>query len=267
MTEIAEAYFHVEPLEISNSALQRFGQQLVDIAGEAAAGIFDPDCIIEVRLKSGTLTAWALVVTSASLLGGGILKYRDFKSNLIEMVEDAKKFGSWVNRTFIHKNNIPPSRVYRTESRTKTPGKLLRVVRRQDRLSLRAPHLSAEEIERETKEINRLTRDALDDLPPSDRPIVMALLTLRAEREADKSGALAVADGRRKRKPLGRDLHQHELFGDQPDLHSIPLPPERQGLEATDDEGGEFYARLRLRDWQAHHGRPSLPRTRPTHPD
>lgn len=252
MTEIAEAYFHLDPPDVSESALQRFGQQLSDIAGEAATGIFHPDCIIEVRLKTGTLTAWTLV-TVGSLFIGGVLKYKDLKENLLEMVDDAKKFGGWVNKIFIHKNNIPRSKVYRTESRTKTPGKLLRVVNREDRFRLRASQLSAEEREREAEAINRLASEALEDLPPGDRPFVRKMLAARSAQGADKHDTVGAPVARRERTPLDQGLHQRDLFADHPDLLPFSGLQDEEGSVAGDVQG-EFYKRFRLRDWQAHHG-------------
>ena len=69
------------------------------------------------------------------------------------MAADAKKFGGWVNTLFVHKGSVPKDRIYRTESRSKTPGKLLRVMKRQGQFNSRRSRLSDEEVEREEKAI------------------------------------------------------------------------------------------------------------------
>lgn len=254
MTEIAEAYFHVEPSDVSEPALRRFGQQLIDIAGEAASGIFDPECLIEIRLQTGTLTGWVLVTAAGPLVIAGILKYKDLKSNLTEMVQDAKRFGKWVNKAFIHKNGISRDRVYQSESRSKTPGKLLRVVRRQDRLNRFRLQLSEEETRREQAEIDRMAVQALDELGPEEKEIVRNQLNSIKEAKLEEVAGAHLTSERPRRRKLGtlrQGPYQHELFGEV-ELETAPSLTVTSSVGHR-EETSEFYKRFRLLDWQAEH--------------
>jgi hypothetical protein len=234
VTKIAEAYFHLDPYDVSEEGLERYGQEVADIAADSATGLFDPNCEIEVRLKIGTLTGWALVVGAI----GGVLKYKALKENLIEMVDDGRKYGGRVINRFLHKKKIPSGKVFRTERRTKTPGRLLRIVKRQDRLNDNRDRLSKEDVKREMDAIERLILKALEDFPAEDRPIVRAALDSRQTGSQSKYNRKPPPPHRRIRED---SYQQRELFGadDVEEDHA-----------ADDNEHGEFRVRFRLGDWR-----------------
>jgi hypothetical protein len=142
---------------------------------------------------------WATVTALGSFIAGNALNYKNLKENLTEMAADAKKFGGWVNRLFIHKSNVPRDQIRRTESRTKTPGKLLRVMKRQDRLNSRRSNLSEEEAEREEKAINRLAVETLSELPAEDRSAVWEILVEWSKHPRDEVEVTG-SSARRRRK-------------------------------------------------------------------
>jgi len=250
LTEIAEAYFHLQPFEVSEERLQRYGQELSEIAARAASELFDPNCFIEIRLQSGSLLGWATVTTIASFIAGNVLNYKNLKGNLTEMAADAKKFAGWVTTLFVHKSSVPRDRIYRTESRTKTPGKLLRVMKRQDRLFSRRSKLSEPEVEREEKEINRLALEVLAELPVEDRSEVWSMLVDWGKRPRDEVSGTAGSRNRPRRKRHDSDLFEPDLFGDDMILPPAQLLPEHPKPPLAVEPGREFYFRFRLRDWQ-----------------
>lgn len=250
MTEIAEAYFHFQPFEVSEDRLQRYGLDFSEIAAKAASELFDPNCFLEIRLQSGSLFGWATVTAIGSFIAGNALNYKNLKENLTDMAADAKKFGGWVNTLFVHKGSVPKDRIYRTESRSKTPGKLLRVMKRQDRLNSRRSRLSDEEVEREEKAISRLAVEALAELPTEDRSAVWTMLKERSEPAHDEVTGAPGSRNRRPRKEFDSTLFEPDLFGDDTILPPPPLLAEHQKPPLEIEQAREFYARFRLRDWQ-----------------
>jgi hypothetical protein len=183
-------------------------------------------------------------------IAGNALNYKNLKENLTAMAADAKKFGGWVNTLFVHKSSVPKDRIFRTESRSKTPGKLLRVMKRQDRLNSRRSRLSDEEVEGEEKAVNRLAVEALAELPTEDRSAVWAMLRERREPTHDEVAGAPGSKNRRPRKEFNSTLFEPDLFGDDTILPPPPLLSEHQKPPLETEQAHEFYARFRLRDWQ-----------------
>jgi hypothetical protein len=129
VAQLAEAYFHLKPFTVSDEDLQRLGRELTAIAAEKASGLFRPDSEIEVRLESGSLKSWTKVIGPLLVIYGVIANYKGFKESTIEIVHYAQSFGGSVIEKFVQENHVAPPQVFRTERRTKTPGKLLRALK------------------------------------------------------------------------------------------------------------------------------------------
>jgi hypothetical protein len=199
VTRIAEAYFHLKPFEVSDELLQSLGHDVSAIAANAAWGLFDPASEIEIRLESGSLRGWAMVI-GAFLFGTyrAVAEYEDFKHGAQEMVTDAaamvahaKTYGDRVIESFLKEKEVPPRSVYRTERRTKTPGKLLRVVERREWLANHKALLSPADIARESAAIEALTSQVLADLPPDQQSFVRDLLNASDASSADDAARLS----------------------------------------------------------------------------
>jgi hypothetical protein len=260
MTRIAEAYFHLKPLRVSDELLQSLGQDVSAIAANAALALFDPASEIEILLESGSLKGRATVIGFFALglyhaaLGtyDAVAKYKDFKEGARQMVADARTYGDRVIEDVLKEKEVPAKSVYRTERRTMTPGKLLRVLKRREWLAVHMGLLSPADIERESAAIEALTSQVLADLPADQQSFVSDLLkALDASsnddaQRRDSSQQAAPRPGR----PQDPGNFQPELF--TPGPHS--LPPE-----------GEFYARFKLSEWQSQESHlPQPSRDRPS---
>lgn len=71
-----------------------------------------------------------------------IADYKGFKESIVEICEDAKEFAIDVCGPFVKKAGVPKEDVYRFERRLKTPGKLLRISKRLDKLQNSVNELS-----------------------------------------------------------------------------------------------------------------------------
>ena len=155
MTRLAEAYFHFKRFEVSDERLEQLGREASATAAFAATGLFSPDSEIEVVLEEGSLRGWCKVIGIGLLVGTYhvAVDYKSLKENLPLIVHDARAYGETFFETFLPAIHIPSQQVYRTERRTKTPGKLLRVLERHEWLIAHRSQLSAEVFKRETEAI------------------------------------------------------------------------------------------------------------------
>lgn len=238
MAQLAEAYFHLKSVPVDDDDLQRLGREVTSIAAEAASGLFRPDSEIEVRLESGSLRGWTKVLNRALVIYGVVAGYKGLKESTTEMVHDARTFGGLVIERVLQENSVPPRDVIRTERRTKTPGKLLRVLKAREWLESHRTQLSPAAIRRETATIEALTETVLEDLEPEEQRVVREILigdvTNLSDRKPDRLPP--------EPEPTAIDerTRQAEFFFG---LES----PEHQ----HDENMREYYARFRLSDWTA----------------
>lgn len=178
MTEIAEAYFHLKEVSLSQSQLKELGDLASAITAEAASKFFPSDSIIEVRLSEGSLKGWAKVIRIGALFGsyGIIADYKVFKESISEINNDARQFSQKFIDNFIDSSNLPGARVYRTERRTKTPGRIKRLIERREWLEAHREYLSKAILDKESTEIERLLQHILEDIDPSERAAVRKVL-------------------------------------------------------------------------------------------
>jgi hypothetical protein len=217
--------------------MQRLGREVSGIAAAAALHLFNPESEIEVQLESGSLKAHAQVIGSIALLAyGAIAQYKDFRESLGLLVQDAQTFGSAVIEESLEVANAASRQVFRVERRTKTPGKILRLLRRREWLHAHRSQLAPDAIAYELKAIAAFESQVLADLQPEERRVFEKIIRedetpdVPAKRPEPEREAVE-----ERHNQTGRFLVQ-DLFTDQ--------PPQVHPLEPVD-----FYARFRLGDW------------------
>jgi hypothetical protein len=253
----------LKPFEVSEE-LESLGREVSSIAGSAASRLFDPTCEIEVRLESGSLKGRVAVI--GMLLGGvyhGVAVYKDFKTGLTEIVADGREFGDRVIEAVIKQHEVPPKSIYRTERRTETPGKILRVLQRREWLATHRALLSDAEINREISDIEALTARVMqDDFTDDERSLVLDVFKEAsvAAQEVSRPEYPRV----RTRVPHGRSNDQPGLF--DPTLYSIGSGHGLSVRVTIKQEPDEYYARFKLSDWQAQRPLGHFPRDPPERP-
>jgi hypothetical protein len=170
VTKVAEAYFHLKPYPIDQEHINALGEVTSGLAREFALELFPSNAVIEVRLSAGSVKGWAgITVTTLMTTYNITANYKGFKESVPAIVEDAKEFGTKLVDEFISSNHIPPKKIYRRERRTKTPGKILRLLTRKEWLETHRSQLSPAQTSSEEASINNLMQQVLVDL---DRPSV-----------------------------------------------------------------------------------------------
>lgn len=227
MTKLAEAYFHLRPFHISDDELHELGRLTTGISLEVAARLFPPSAEVEVELVAGSAIGRALII--GQLVVGGLVvvsHYKDLRESVPLIVSDARVFaGSVINRV-LTEASVPPKSVYRTERRTKTPGKLLRVLERREWLERNKGSLSKQDILRERAHIARLLRQIEKDL------------------SADEQQTLRKLIGDTPTKPTPTPDRVAVTAGDRPQYPLFPLYDEHAAPPTSD-----FYARVRVGDY------------------
>lgn len=175
LAQVAEAYIHLKRIDIPRIQLQRLGDETSVLAAHAAAKLFPLDSIIDVRLEEGSVRSWVSVL-SALTIYSAIADYKGFKDSVAEMVRDAKQFGTVINEAIINNKAVSGSIVYRTERRTKTPGKIKRIIQKREWLDEHKDQLSIADINQQNYEIERLLQSVLADVEPSERVRLRKLL-------------------------------------------------------------------------------------------
>jgi hypothetical protein len=179
VTKIAEAYFHIKQVKLTSARLEELGYLTSEIAFNTAKYIFSPETIIEVRLSDGSLKGWVGLTSSLTIaLGmyGAIANYKGFKESISEIKSDAIWFGNIVSEKFVSESNLNGGYLYRKENRTKTPGKIKRLIDRRERLEKNRQSFSDSIIKSENIEIERMLQKILEDVDPSERASVRKLL-------------------------------------------------------------------------------------------
>lgn len=149
MAEIAQTYVHLRPYELNRERIDRLGYAVQESAVEAARIVYGGGVDIEVELEAGSVKGWITVggILGALHLGyGAVADYKGFKESIVEMCEDAKKFGMIVSEAFTSKAGVSPESVYRVEKRLKVPGKIKRVFTKMEVLDQVAGSLNKSEL-------------------------------------------------------------------------------------------------------------------------
>lgn len=177
MAKLAEAYFHLRPFEIREPNLERLGMRASELALTAAISIYPDDTELIVRLSAGSLKGWTTIVVAGIFTTcSAIANYKDFKEGLSEIIADGRKFSGAFIEKFASETTKSPRQVFRTERRTKTPGKLMRATKRLEWLENNQKYLSKDDVKRERAAITEILHEAMEDLSEKDRLIVREML-------------------------------------------------------------------------------------------
>ncbi len=172
MADIGEAYFHLSPFEVNNDSLSKLGEQLSQIARERAERAFQFETTLKITLAPGSLKGW--VAAGAALYGiyQGVAQYSDFKKSINELSTDVRFFTQAINETFFRTVNVVPSQVYRTERRTKSIGRISRLLNRIESLERSCNFAGRSPTSTEVRIIEELIRLAIEDLSPKEIALV-----------------------------------------------------------------------------------------------
>lgn len=249
MTEVAEAYFHLRRLDLTNEQVRQVGDLASILAAQTAATIFPPDTIIDVSLEEGSLKGWIKVIGVLGITYGVLADYKGFKESIREIIDDGRTFSEAVTEKLLSSaQELKGAYVYRRERRTKTPGKIKRVIQKREWLEEHRRQLSVTDIQRESYEIERLLQQILADIEPEHRTTVRNLLgedkpspapsaharALPPPGRSEQSGLFVggeVVDERFHADYHRRFLLSDELFGLSP-RNGTPLP---RGVDRNKD--------------------------------
>lgn len=176
MAQVAQAYFHFET-RLTETELKKFGGQVKRASRSAAQYYFDHDVLIHVDIEEGSLigrvTASMLVLSG---LTGLVANYKGVKDSVKEMCEDARSFGTDVCAKAIKFAGVNEKQVYRVERRTKTVGKLGRLLGDIERVENSRKELSDAQMDRELARFNRELRLIAKDLEPEEQQALEGVL-------------------------------------------------------------------------------------------
>lgn len=175
MTEIAEAYFHFRRVDLSPDQLQKLGDAASELSAVTAIGLFPPETIIDVRLEQGSLKGWVTLIGALTVYGH-IADYKGFKESIAEIVSDGRAFSDAISRQVSSRKELEGSFIYRQERRTKTPGKIKRIIQKREWLDAHKFQLTKADIARLNYEIERLLQSALSDIEPGERASLRKIL-------------------------------------------------------------------------------------------
>ena len=132
MATLAEGYIHLNPYMASRGRLVEIGELSQAAAVEIAQQVYGGGVTLHIIIEEGSAKAWFSVVAG---LAGAIAAYPNIRTGAIALVKDAQEFAGYVNTTFIEKSKAKKEQVFRAERRTKTPGKIARVIKHLDELN------------------------------------------------------------------------------------------------------------------------------------
>ncbi len=176
MAEIAQAYFHLKGIHLSEPSLREVGDRVSYMAAEFASGKFPPETLVDVRLSEGSLKGWIGLGAAALMAYGTIADYKGFKESISEIVSDGRYFSSALLDAVPKIPELGGARVYRMERRTRTPGRIKRLIERRERLESNRRELPTHVARQEDIEIEHLLQQILVEIDPSERRVLRKLL-------------------------------------------------------------------------------------------
>jgi hypothetical protein len=183
MAQIAQTYVHLRPYELDSERIKQLGYGVQESAIEAALAVYGGGVKIDVDLEPGSVRGWVTVggIIGALHVGyGAVADYKGFKESIVEICEDAKKFGMIVGDAFTAKAGVSPDSVYRVEKRLKVPGKIKRVFTKMEVLDQMAGKMSTSEIAARIAEIEHELQSIEKELT-SEEKLGLHQLTLYFE--------------------------------------------------------------------------------------
>ena len=168
MAQIAQAYFHFRT-EMSEAELKNFGKRVAKSSRAAALSNFAIEVEITVDVVEGSVKGR---VTAIGILIGGfafVADYKGFKEGVVEICQDARSFGADVCDKAVELANVAKRYIVRTERRTKTSGKLGRLLSDLDKLQNSVDSLSPAQVKGELSRLNRELELIARDLAPVEQ--------------------------------------------------------------------------------------------------
>ncbi|MEZ2406289.1 hypothetical protein AB6806_05690 [Bosea sp. RCC_152_1] len=170
MAQLAEAYFHVRRVSLSVVELKQLGDDASKIAAKTALEFFPPDTILDVRLAEGSVRGWITVIGALTIpIYGVVADYKGFKESVTEIISDGRKFSELVTESITSAKELEGARIYRRERRTKTPGKIKRIIEKRQWLEEHRRQLSAGDAAHVDHEIEQMLQSVLADIEPAAR--------------------------------------------------------------------------------------------------
>jgi hypothetical protein len=174
LAEIAQAYFHLKRIDISQQELNFIGDQISVASFNFARDLVAPEATIEVRLSEGSLKGW-ITVTSILAVYGLVADYKGFKESIVEMQSDARKFGDQISEFVFKRKEIEGAEIYRKERRTKTLGRIKRFIERREKLKSGIGQLPQHIIDSEYNYIQKMFQDILSDFDENEQKVIKKL--------------------------------------------------------------------------------------------
>lgn len=176
MARVAQAYFHFHT-RLAEREMRKFGRKVDQAARRAALRNFQTSVLINVEIEEGSLigrvTAFATILIASTSL---ISNYKGVKDGVKEMCEDARSFGADVCAKAVDLAGVSEKQVYRVERRTKTVGKLDRLLSDIDRLEKSTDDLTPAQMRKELGRFNRELQLIAKDLDPAEKKALEKVL-------------------------------------------------------------------------------------------
>lgn len=176
MAQIAQAYFHFHA-DLPARNLSKFGRRIDRAARSAALRNFDTTVTITVEIVEGStigrITAYAGII---GLFTTPIANYKGVKDSVKEIYADARSFGSEVAEKAIQLAGVSGKQVYRIERRTKTVGKLRRLLNDIERLENSVNDLTPKQMKEELGRLNHELQAISTDLAPQEQQQLSQIL-------------------------------------------------------------------------------------------
>ena len=244
MTELAKFYFHVREIELDEKVFGFYGEHLQLSSEKVARNIFEEAETLQIDLKEGSLKGCAIVYgIMSTLFGGGyaiVANYPEFKEGLIEICEDAQRFGSDICDDLLHRMGQDRDSVIIRRYKG-VPGQVLRAFEETEYLrGERGDMSSAEEQaihDRLERRMLRLDR-ALEN--EADRELFLPRLFERTQSLSLPSSEAEIEDVRR------RNDRQRRISSTQ--AHGVSFELSGHDEDEVEDEGRFYRAAERSKD-------------------
>jgi hypothetical protein len=166
MTILSEAYVHLKPFHAGERRIQAIAEEMQLQCPTIADVIYGPTVEIGIRLEEGSLKAWMVVVgciwTALGPIYNAIATYPQFKEGIKELYKDAKEFGEGV--LGVVQEETTARQLYRVERRTKTVGRIRRLIRTIDKLKRDSWKLESDEYKDRVSQISYRLHSLLSDI-------------------------------------------------------------------------------------------------------
>jgi hypothetical protein len=188
MVTVGQAYINLKPFSFDESRIAEFRDKAEENGVVAAIRNYQTRALtLEIELEEGSLRVRMTIIASSlvGLLGVGhvgysaIADYKGFKESVKEICEDTRGFGGDFCNKFSHAIGASDSQVFRKERRLKTPGKLLNVMNRLERLEKNYDNMAPNDVKAELKKVREQLDAIAEDVTPDDTTVISKQLRYR----------------------------------------------------------------------------------------